>query len=142
LDQLNHLSNEKSYDKIRSPACSRCCHRRVVTKIKHDSDNWLMPVAYHGFMTKKNRSPPLSQIPKFLRVGGIDFKLSFISYSQDIPGHANLKHEVSIHLIRGQFYLYNGLSPLFSKWVDPTYEVGDAGLFMIVYLRQTRLQGE
>lgn len=142
LEQLKYLSDEKNYDKIKSPKCSRCGQKRLVTKIKHDPGNWLMPIYYFGTVTKKNQSPPLSQIPESLKVGGIDFKLASISYSQLVPGIQDMTHQISIHPIRGQFYLYNGLSPMFNKWTEPTYEIEKARLIMFVYFKQVRMQGE
>lgn len=142
LDQLNYLSNEDEYHKLRSPKCSRCGHKRLVKRIKQDPDNWLMPVAYYGSIRKKNRSPQISRIPKFLRVGGIDFKLASVSYSQNVDGNPLEQHEVSLQLIRGQWYLYDGYTPMFNKWVEPNYETEEARLITLVYLKQVSLQGE
>ena len=113
---------------------------RLVHKIRLDPNNWLLPVAYYGSAQKKNESPPFSRIPKHLCVGGIDFKLAFLTYSQDVPGHQFLKHEVSMQLIRGQWYLYDGFNPLFTKWTAPTYELSKARLSMIIYMKQVKPQ--
>jgi hypothetical protein len=107
LEQLLYISDEIGYHKINSPSCSACHQKRLVRKIKSDPMNWLMPVAYYGNSLKKNESPPLSRIPQYICVGGIDFKLAFISYSQSVPGHPMMQHQVSLQLIRGQWYLYD-----------------------------------
>jgi len=135
LYELGNLSETSNYPQLRTPKCLRCARLRRVVTIQHDPNNWLMPIIYNG--TGSHISPPLHEVPKFLRVGGINFKLGYVSYSQRIPSTLRMTHEVSLQNIRGEWYLYDGLiSPKFKRWTEDSYNVNNARMNTLVYFKQ------
>ena len=133
-EQLGYLSDSKDYHKLRTPKCLRCSQKRQVVDLRPDPNNWLLPVCYNG--TGDNKNPVLSRIPKFLRLGGIDLKLGYVSYCQTVPGLPRLMHEVSLQNIRGEWYLYDGLlTPRFKRWTQPKYQENNARMSTLVYFK-------
>jgi hypothetical protein len=133
LEQVRFLGNQDSFHLVRTPKCLRCGQKRQLIQLVPDHNNWLLPIVYNG--TGGNRSPSLSQVVRYFKLGRITFKLGYISYSQLVPG-TRMNHEVSLQFIRGAWYLYDGLkSPKFRLWELDSYTTEHARMSALVYFR-------
>ena len=77
----------------------------------------------------------LEDIPKLIRLGGIQYELGYLTYLQQ-PPQGSIYHEVSLQYIGGEFYFYDGaLSPKFYIWTQKDFTELKAALCTIVYFK-------
>jgi hypothetical protein len=89
---------------------------------------------FHYVGTGPNRSPNLDDIPRYLEMSGVMFELEYLAYSQQMSWGGY--HEVSLHRIKGKWYVYDGASsPKFYLWTKKDFTVLNAFLSNIVYFK-------
>lgn len=137
LAEIRILGDPATLGSARMPKCSDCNTKRELIGLTPVGNNWCVAFTYNG--TGHNRDPPLAGIPINIVIGDIKFKLEYVTYNQLVPGSRGCGHEVSIHLIRGEWYLHNGLtSPKFQKWDKPEYTVCNARLTTLIYFKEEK----
>lgn len=135
LNQLNILGTPHLINSAKMPKCLTCNQFRVLMELNPMDNNWLLVFHYNGTFAANNESPDLIDIPTIVSIGTLSFKLEYLAYAQD-AGCSQLKHEVSLHLIRRYWYLYDGAqTPKFQKWYGQNYKLRRAQLRTIVYFR-------
>jgi hypothetical protein len=135
LDQLIILGTPQRINSAAMPKCLTCNNVRVLMDLNPLENNWLLVFNYNGTFARGNQSPNLIDIPTVVTIGTLTFKLEYLCYAQNtsVP---NIGHEVSLHLIRRSWYLYDdAASPKLCKWYAPYYKLYKAQLRTIVYFR-------
>lgn len=134
LKDTEYLGNPNELKHAKMPVCRACNDFRVLKDLRPFPHNWLMTFKY----VPKNgspRSPYLADIPRFVQMGRIIYKLEFISYTLQAQA-PQLGHAVSLHLIRHTWYFYDSaVTPLFRRWRKPRYDDPNAVLDRIIYFR-------
>ena len=131
LNQVRCLAKPEDIGRTRLPMCSRCKKLRKLENIELSEHVWLLAFDYEGF--GKNRSPDLMDIPHIVEMDGKRFKLEYLTYEQSFR---TSNHEMSIHLIKGNWYKYDdGISPKFIQYKEKNFTRGKARLVKIIYFR-------
>jgi len=131
LDEIDLLGNPQNVRNAKLPICKRCNDYRVLKTLKPCPTNWLL-----SFKVKPKNylfSPLLSDIPRFVQMGQIKYKLQYINYTMF---GATSNHAVSVQLIRHTWYRFDGvISPKFRRLRKPRFEEPDSTLDRIVYFK-------
>ena len=123
--------------------CGTCHQTRTYVGITPFPLNWLFIIQLDGVPNAGN--PPFNTFPRKLRFPApnqSNYFLAIISYN--IPGSGedpdDLGHQVSIHRIRGIWYLHDGLqSPAFKKYPNQEkLDIPGAYVLSAVYFREHR----
>lgn len=134
LKELDYLGNPNELKHAKMPICRACNDYRVLKDLTPFPQNWLLPIKY----TPKNGSPSsplLAEIPRYIQMGRMVYKLEYASYAQ-LAQPPHIGHAVSMHLIRHSWYFYDSaITPLFKRWRKPRYDTPNAILDRIVYFR-------
>jgi hypothetical protein len=137
LAEIRTLGDPATLGNARMPKCSDCNVKRELIGLNPVGNNWCVAFVFNG--TGRNRDPKLADVPINIIIGNLKFKLEYLTYNQLVPGTQGCAHEVSIHLIRGEWYLHNGLtSPKFQKWNEPDYTVCNARLTTLIYFKDDK----
>jgi hypothetical protein len=131
--QIKHLGNQQTFTAAEMPTCVRCNTPRILRQLNPIATDFMIVFSYRS--AKADESPLLDDIPRFLVFGTIQYKLEYLSYSQEttLP---NCYHEVSLQFIRQQWYIFDSaLSPRFRWWGGKRYTYRNARLETIVYFR-------
>jgi hypothetical protein len=133
IEQLKKLADPATQARARMPLCMGCRKLRVLKGLEANDDVWVVAFCYKNILGPK--SPNLDQIPRTVQIGDKRFKLEYITYRQSFPW-TTITHEMSIHVIRGRWYMYNDShSPHFQKWRGKNFELWNATLTAVVYFR-------
>ncbi len=133
LLQLTYLGDPQKLHSANMPRCLNCNTQRILQKLNPINTSWMVVFSYRG--DPENRSPLLEDIPQFITLANVQFKLEYISYSQN-TSTPNVHHEVSLQFIRRQWYIFDSArSPRFRWWGGKRYTYQNAQLITIVYFR-------
>jgi len=134
LDEIRLLGTPNDLNWTPMPKCTTCNYTRELLQLNPEPGNWILPFSYNACRLRGNESPLLEDIPEILNVGGITFKLEFVTYTVRIT--PKQFHEVSLQKIRLQWYLYDGSrSPKFRRFSGKRLLQRSARLNTLVYFK-------
>ena len=133
LLQIEYLGDPKKLSFAEMPKCLNCNTLRILRELSPINTSWMVVFSYRG--NPANQSPLLEDIPQFITLENIQYKLEYLTYSHDTPT-PHIYHEVSLQLIRRQWYVFDSSqSPKFRWWGGKRYTYRNAQLMTIAYFR-------
>lgn len=133
LLQISHLGNPANLSLANMPKCQTCNRQRILRELNPINSSWLIVFSYHG--VNADASPLLEDIPLFIDVANIRYKLEYLSYCQDALT-PNCYHEISLQFIRRQWYIFDSAKSQRFRWFGgPRYTYRNARLITITYFR-------